>query len=308
MRILFVSSGNSKFGINPIVKNQGVSLKKLHDVDFFVIKGRGTWGYFKNIFKLRSFLKNKNYNVVHAHYSRSAFVATLAGCKPLIVSLMGGDVLGSRFSLNLIRFLSNRYWSKTIVKSEDMKIKSSIKDAEVIPNGVDLNRFKPIPQEECLKKLGWAPDKKHILFAANPGRPEKNYKLASEAFLLLKDPSLEIHSLINVPNDQMPVWLNAADVVLLTSLWEGSPNVIKEALACNRPVVSTNVGDVEQLITDVDGCFIVEPTPDDVAKNIKNVLKEKKDIVADHVVQSLSSKAIAEKITSVYTKSLASET
>ena len=92
MTILFISSGNSG-KISPIVKAQADSLiKKGVAIDFFLIKGKGLTGYLKSIFILRKFIKKNNYDLYHAHYSLSAFVATLAGCKPLVVSLMGSDV------------------------------------------------------------------------------------------------------------------------------------------------------------------------------------------------------------------------
>ena len=93
MKILFVSSGNSQNGISPIIKNQGESIVKAGiELEYFLIKGKGIKGYFKSIFTLRKHLKNNTYDIVHVHYSLSAIVASLAGAKPLIVSLMGSDV------------------------------------------------------------------------------------------------------------------------------------------------------------------------------------------------------------------------
>lgn len=275
MKVLFISSGNSFEGISPIVLNQGESLKETGiQVDYFTIQGKGAWGYIKNIPLIRKQLNN-NYSLIHAHYSLSAFAATLAGAKPLIASLMGSDLrLSFGFRL-LISFFSSYFWKATVVKSNEMKEKLRISNLEVIPNGVDTNKFLPIDKTLCQKELKWESDKIHILFAANPDRPEKNFKLTKDAFdIISKDqPNMDLHFLKNVPNSQMPKYLNAADVVVLSSLWEGSPNVIKEAMACNRPLVCTKVGDVEWLFGDCVGHFIASNNYNDFGLKLKMAIE-----------------------------------
>ena len=103
--------------------------------------------------------------------------------------------------------------------------------------------FKPITIEDARKQVGLKEDKLYVLFGSNPDRPEKNYQLAKEGVNLLEK-EVELVFLKNVNHKDVPHWLNAVDVVVLSSLWEGSPNVIKEAMACNKPIVSTKVGDV----------------------------------------------------------------
>ena len=271
MKILFVCSGNSINGISPIIKNQGLSLENEGiDITYFTIIGKGLIGYLKNVKRLKDFINKNKYDIIHAHYSMSAFVASLAGSKPLVVSLMGSDVKSDKF-YKIFIYLFNKYsWSKTIVKSEDMKMSLGIKGIQVIPNGVDLVKFKPLDQIECKKKLKWNCNKKQILFASNPNRYEKNYPLAKNSFALLDDINYELKVLENIANDLMPLYFNAADLVILTSLWEGSPNVIKEAMACNRPILSTNVGDVSNLLSNVEGCNIIEVNTQDIADKIKN--------------------------------------
>jgi teichuronic acid biosynthesis glycosyltransferase TuaC len=270
MKVLFVCSGNSIYRISPIIKNQGLSLQNEGvNITYFSIIGKGLIGYLKNIKVLKDFIKKNNFDYIHAHYSMSAFVASLAGSNPLIVSLMGSDVKSDKI-FKIFIYLFNRFaWSKIIVKSEDMKMSLGIKETQVIPNGVDLDKFKPLDQLECKKKLKWNCNKKQILFASNPNRDEKNYPLAKNAFTLLDDVNYELKVLEDIPNNQMPLHLNAADLVLLTSFWEGSPNVIKEAMACNRPILSTNVGDVSTLLSNVKGCNILDANSQDIADKIK---------------------------------------
>lgn len=132
MKVLFVSSGNSEFGISPIIKNQGESLKQNGiDLYYFTIKGKGIKGYLKNIPILKKYLKNHNYDIIHAHYSLSAIVATLSGAKPLVVSLMGSDIYGNvnidgkRKFYSYINILSAKllhpFVNKIIVKSKNLE-------------------------------------------------------------------------------------------------------------------------------------------------------------------------------------------
>ena len=121
MKVLFISSGNSKLGISPIIKNQGESLRKAGvDVSYYLIKGKGFRGYLKSIKPLKNFIKQNKVDIVHAHYSMSAFVGSLAGVKPLVVSLMGSDVQGGYLSKLLIKIFYKLSWKTAIVKSVRM--------------------------------------------------------------------------------------------------------------------------------------------------------------------------------------------
>jgi len=310
MKILFISSGNSKEGISPIVKRQGESLiKQGLEIQFFTIIGKGFNGYLGNLKRLKDSIKEICPDIIHAHYSLSAYLATLARAKPLVVSLMGSDVKSSRLARIVTYVLSMIYWRHIIVKSEDMQKNMKIASLTVIPNGVDMDIFTPLDKMDSQNKIGWDINKQHILFAANPSRPEKNYILANEAFILLNDKQAELHSLSSVPNGQVPIWINAADVVILTSLWEGSPNVIKEAMACNRPIVATNVGDIAWLFGDTEGCYLTLFDPKDVAEKIQHALQFSRSKGKTNGRQriealGLDSVTIANKIIDVYKKTI----
>lgn len=309
MKVLFVSSGNSG-KISPIIKNQGESLvKEGVDVGYFTIKGKGVLGYLKNIVPLKKFLKEDRCDVVHAHYSLSAFVTSLAGVKNLCVSLMGTDLKLSKCYKNIIKlFAFIFHWKCIIVKSKDMYDDLGIKNAIIIPNGVDTERFRPLDKVECQKRLKWDSNIKHILFTSNPDRPEKNFQLALDSVNLIKDYDVELHFMKNVPNEETPIWYNAADVVLLTSLWEGSPNAIKEAMACNRPIVSTNVGDVKWIIGDTEGCYITAFNKEECSKKIikeainNNITKGETNGRQRIIDLGLSSDTVAKNIIKIYDK------
>lgn len=267
IRVLFISSGrNGKIGC--VVKNQGESLKDRGiNVDYFLIKP-GFWGYLTAIHKLRIKYNLGQYDLVHAHYSLCGFVAGLAGCKPLVVSLMGSDIYTSGFSRTLIRLFIRHKWTETIVKTKQMKELIGIDSIHIIPNGVDIERFRPISKEIARQHIGYKEDKKLIVFIAVKNREEKNLDLAMDTIKHLNDNSVDFKHIYDVPNSEVPYYLNAADVLLLTSKREGSVNVVKEALACNCPLVATNVGDISWVLGDLEGCYITTYDPCDVANKI----------------------------------------
>ncbi len=313
MKVLFISSGNSKAGISPIIKNQGESLKKQGiELEYFTIKGKGIKGYLKNVKPLRQYLKQNSFDIVHAHYSLVAFVAIIAGAKPIVVSFMGDDVLGSQRSdgtytqsgkfLIIISKLVYKLSSFSIVKSREMQ--KVFPKAEVIPNGVDFNKYLPFAKEHECRKIGIINNFNYVLFPANPVRSEKNYDLFNNAISLIKEDDIKTLSYDNTPNELTPYYYNASSVVVLTSHHEGSPNVIKEAMACNIPIVSTDVGDVREVIGKTEGCYITSFGPKDVADKIKKALAFGKRTTGREDIRHLESSMVAKKIIDIYKKVL----
>lgn len=279
MKILFIASGNHG-APSPVVQNQGDALvSEGVIVDYFMIKGKGIKGYLRNVKPLRQYLKERKYDAIHAHYSLSAFIASLAGIKSLVVSLMGSDVKAAGWYKFIIRLFAWLFhWKAIIVKSADMYRSLGIKRAIVIPNGVNMDRFQPMDKTECQLRLGWqtANTISHILFPAASSRPEKDYPLAEAATKLAiinHQSEIVLHPFDNTPNTETPYWYNAADVVLMTSKWEGSPNVIKEAMACSRPIVAVNVGDIAERTSGVEGCYVAQSRePQELASLIEKAL------------------------------------
>lgn len=311
MKILFVSSGNAKNGISSLIYNQGLSLIQDNvSVDFFTIKGKGIKSYVKNIFLLRNHLKLNHYDIVHSHYSLSSFVAALAMAKPLFVSLMGSDVKSNKIYHPIIYFFHYFFWSVTIVKSEDMKKSIKINKLHIIPNGVNVNKFRELNKKECQEKLKWSNNKKHILFGADPLRIEKNFTLAQKALTILDNKlNYELHYLKDISFEDVLLYINASDVLLITSFYEGSPNIIKEAMACNCPIVTTNVGDVEWVIDNTKGCFITTYNPNDIAQKLIKVLNsDKRTDGRKRIIDlGLDSISIAKKLISIYNETLNKE-
>jgi len=301
LKILFVCSGNSECGLSPIVKSQGESLTSngIH-VDYYAIQGKGFLGYFKNIFQLNKFLKNNHYDIIHSHFFLSSIVASLASSNKQVASLMGSDVYTSS-TWNFFIKLFHKRWDATVVKSEIMKEILELGDVFVIPNGVDLDKFYPIDKQAAMENLGWS-NMKYILFASGTERPEKNFGLAQQAVKLLNDEEIELVTLKDITHELIVNYLNSANLLLMTSKYEGSPNIIKEAMACNCPIVSTDVGDVKEIIGNTAGCFITSFDPNDVAEKIKSALVfDKRTKGRERIIElGLNSNTVAKRIINIY--------
>ena len=136
MNVLYVSSGNSEFGITPIIKNQGESLKSYGvSVTYYTLKGRGLLGYIRNIKPFRDYLKFNRFDIIHAHFSFTAFIVSLAKAKPLVVSLMGWNI-ETWYLKALIKLFNIFYWMLHCQNQQDERY-SNVKDIKVIPNGVN---------------------------------------------------------------------------------------------------------------------------------------------------------------------------
>lgn len=304
MRVLFVCSGNKKDGQpGVVVNNQAKSLiENGVEVDFYLITGKGVKGYLKAVKPLLKTLRRNKYSVVHSHFSLSAFVTSFAlirmGNKSIkhVVSLMGSDALLKGWKRTLTRYFNSKKWSETIVKSESMAKDLNLKHYNVIPNGVNTNIIKPSKDRSSVKG---------VLFAADPNRESKNFELAKKAFELIQDKSIELKVIYNAPHSDVVKAINQSECVLLTSKWEGSPNIIKEAMACNRPIVATKVGDVPWLLKDLDGCYLVDHDPKEVATKIIDAVNfnaSKSATKGRERIQELelSSDQVAKNIISLY--------
>jgi len=215
---------------------------------------------------------------------------------------MRSDTYQSKHMKSTIKYFANYKWSKTIVKSEDMKIRLGLNNAIILPNGVDIELFRPLDKKECRNKLEWEWDKKYILFASNPARPEKNFVLAKQTIENLNNDKIELKVVYDVDHKLMPIYLNAADVFLLTSKWEGSPNIVKEAMACNIPIVATEVGDIKYLFGNIEGYYYTDPDPNKLVEYINFVLNNDiKPTGRQRIIDlNLDYDSFAEKLISIY--------
>src|SRR5437764_12996600 len=174
--------------------------------------------------------------------------------------------------------------------------------ANVIPSGLDLNLFRLIPRDEARRHLGLPPDKRFVLFVGNPAEPRKRYGLAREAVEILnRSLPVELRVAWGSPHTDVPFLMNACDALVFTSLQEGSPNTVKEALACNLPVVSVPVGDVAQRIGGVAGCELCpDEKPESIAAALERVLRRGIRAAGRAAVQDLDERRLAQQVIDVY--------
>lgn len=265
MKVIFVASGNKTGGqISPFVKSQYESLQAAGlDMRLLPVNGHGAWAYLKAAWKLRKMVRKEKPDVIHAHYSVCGHVAVLATLgmihRPkIMVSILGSFPKRNR-KWRLVRFCIRHVWDKTLVKSKRTMSQLGI-ELPIVPNGVNLENFHPMDHEQARKAVGFAKDKKYVIWCSHPTRPEKNWALAQAGVLELVNEGLnvELVAVYDKKPSEVATYMNAADCLLLTSWSEGSPNVIKEAMACNCPIVTTDVGDVNERLENLEGCYVAK--------------------------------------------------
>ncbi|MFK7734815.1 MAG: glycosyltransferase [Pirellulaceae bacterium] len=226
-------------------------------------------------------------DVIHAHFGYCGWLAYLATRlmrkrPPIVMSFMGDDLLGtpyneggdqewfSRVMVRCNQWLAQRL-NKVIVKSREMAGVIADAHCTVVPNGVDVSRFSPVEQAAAREQLGLDSQVVYILFPGDANNPRKGFALASEAVQLAAEQlghSIEILKLWGVRPDEVPLYMSACDVMTMTSLIEGSPNVVKEALAVDMAIVSVPVGDVHEILEGIEGCFCVSRNAHELAEAI----------------------------------------
>jgi glycosyltransferase involved in cell wall biosynthesis len=194
--------------------------------------------------RLRRLLREESFDLVHAHYGLAGWCAKLAGAAPLMVTFHGTDVRH-----HVVGPMSRRLaWRADLVAAVSRALFSpeqgrpglpAVPGSAVIPCGPDLDRFHPIPRERARAELGLDPAGRYALFPANPARPEKRADRAEE---LAGAAGADLLTGGAIEPDRMPLWINAANAVIVTSDNEGFGMTCVETLACDVPVLSTRVG------------------------------------------------------------------
>jgi teichuronic acid biosynthesis glycosyltransferase TuaC len=257
-------------------------------------------------------------DLVHVMYGgvMAEQVTKHRGVPPTVVTFHGSDLLGenlsgfarkviSHYGVRCSRKAARRANGIIVVARHLLKALGGGIDqskVQVIPCGIDLDRFKPLDQRRCRERLGWHPNDFHVLFATSEGDPVKRPELARAAVSLLdaKLGRVKFHILSGTPNKEVPYWLNAADVLLLTSKHEGSPTIIKEALACGLPIVSVPVGDVPERIDGIGGCHLAQPELQDLARKLELVYECRQRLGCGTKLHELSSQTIAARLEQFY--------
>ena len=238
------------------------------------------------------------YDLVHAHYGLTAPMALAQVRTPVVLSLWGSDLYGpvgpvSRACASLC--------DEVVVMSEDMAVTLD-RDCRVIPDGVDLEKFRPKPRDEARAAVGWRDDEYNVLFPYLPEREVKNYPRARRivnAVNGLVDRPVRLRTVHGVDHDVVPDYMNAADALLLTSRSEGSPNSVKEALACNTPVVAVDVGDVAERLAGV-APSLVSDDDEELIEGLRTILESDAEPNGREAAREVSVERTADRILEVY--------
>jgi glycosyltransferase involved in cell wall biosynthesis len=315
---LWPTDDNPAYG--GFVEAQMQSLRPLGvDFDVLFINGRRSrWNYLRAIPEMRRRLRANHYDLIHAHFGLSGWVARCQLRAPVVVSFMGDDVLG-RFKrsgritlygrlLQASSFVLARLVRAAIVKSAGMRAKLRFPPAFVIPNGVDLDLFRPIDPGEARRLLRLDSQRKFVLYPYNPTEERKRFDLIEAAVARAREevPELEILHAQGVPASRMPLYMNAADVFVLASLAEGSPNTVKEAMATDLPVITVDVGDARDLIGSTEGCYLVPRDAEAIAAKLIEVSRKGTRSRGRDSIARLSIENVARQVVEAYSQALVS--
>ena len=300
---MFPTDGNPTSGVQ--VKLQTESLKRQGiDIDILFMNVRDSrlkLNYIKGAWYVFWRTLLNRYDVIHSHFGLSGLVARFQFMAPIVVSFTGGDVMHPY--VGKVSRLVSKIVDASIVKSEQMKKFLGNNDAYVIPNGVDLSLFRPMPLDEARECLGLDQGKKYILFVGDKHGKVKRFDIIKRAFNIVKENyegAVDLMTIYRRPQDEIPLYMNACNVLILTSNWEGSPNCIKEAMACNLPIVTADVGDVREVINDTKNCYICEREPSDIANGLLKVLRSNGRTDGREKIKHLSHANVTRNIIGVY--------
>lgn len=311
MNVLYITNnyptnGNSIFGI--FVKEQIESVEPLGitaDVVFVNGRERGKLEYGRAWSRLRRKIRANDHDLVHCHHAFSAALLLLAGVprrQPLVVSYQNDpEREGGLLLYGIIRRAFNRIILKNCSKCFDEA------KCTYLPNGVDMKRFRPIERGTARDELSLLRDKKYVLFMDSyKRRRQKRIDRYEKVIQILRSEygmkEVEPIVLTETKRELIPLYMNAANLHLITSDFEGSPNSVKECMACNVPVVSTNVGNVQDLIGDVDGCAVVDSFDCHViAKHVVEVLRGERVAGREAIVRKgLDRETVALRLKQLY--------
>lgn len=317
MRLLLLTAiypqpGRPDFG--SFVRTQALALKDAGlDVDVLVIKGSNRkLMYATAAAQLRRRLSTDPPDLVHAHYSYVGAVARMQRRVPIVVTYHGSDILGSvsrrgrtQPHSHLITAggrLLGELVDAVVVQTAEMAARFRRSDVHVIPHEVDFRTFQPTGRAEARAELGLDPDRHYALFAASPENTVKNFRLAERSVQAARQwlPDLELLVLEHEPQPRLALYMSACDVLAFSSWREGSPNVVKQAMACNMPIVATDVGDVRSVIGGTAGCSVVAFEVEPFARALAQQARRIRRTDGRRAIGHLSTELVAGQLLGVY--------
>ena len=314
MRILIVSRYKEKYPSRqaPFVTEQGEAIRAIgHEVEFFLLKGN----YVKQYFALRKKIKEWKPDIIHAHYGLTAIVAELQCKVPVVTTFHNGET--HHWYVNLMSSLFSKLAKHVIYVAPHIREKVYFKaqNYSIIPCGVSLNDCFLMDKAEVRKELEWELDKKYILFGGAFHDLRKNAPLLKEAVASLQREDIIVEEMWKRTRRECMLMMNAADVFALPTKNEGSPQALKEAMACNCPIVATDVADIKYMLSDMPGHYVLankngtpadwggdEHSAGELAELLKEALNFKGRTQGRERIQKIgyTNEQIARKIVEIY--------
>lgn len=300
MKVLIVANGKYQNELPSHVVEQIEALEREGvQIETFGIIKSGLFGYFLESFRLRRIIRECHPDIIHAHYGLSGLCANLQRRVPVVTTYHGSDIHSGGWILQLSRITMRLSVYNIFVGIKLLDISGYKGENEmVLPCGIDLTAVKSIPREEAMKQ---SPFKEpFVLFAGSYDRPVKNAKLAKEA--MEKVPGVDLIEMDGYNRDEVTNLMNATSCLLMTSFNEGSPMVIKEAMACGTPIVTVDVGDAKNVIGDTPGCYIADYDVDDIATKVRKAMDFKGKTTGRNRIEELglSNEYIAKRLIQLY--------
>src|SRR5215218_10985305 len=255
MRALVVTNmypTSARPALGRFVQDQVEALRRLDgiEVELFAFPP-GLRSYPRAARELRRRHRGERFDVVHAHFGLTAWPALALRAAPHVVTFHGTDLAhprSGRLSRAVLRFVDLAATVSASLARERIPGAGVQRRVAVLPCGVDLERFRPLPRAEARARLGLDPDAPCLLFPADPARAEKRFDRARAVA-----GDVRLLTLGDVHPDEVPLWINAANAVLVPSEREGFGLAVLEALACDVPVLATPVGIAPLALDGVDG-------------------------------------------------------
>ena len=260
----------------------------------------------------------RGFDVLHAHYGLVGLVARFQRKVPLVVTFHGDDLLGtvnargrttvpSRVIRSAVKRLA-RHAQGVIVQNAHMAdVLGNAPNVHVVPHEVDLDLFRPTEACAARAALGLDPHERYVLFAANPEIAVKRYPLAEAAVEVarIKHPRTTLLVVHAETQERLALYMSAADALIFPSFQEGSPNIVKQAMACNLPIVSTDVGDVREVVGGTAGCHVVAANAATLGAALTKVLATRQRTDGRRAVEHLRCDLVAHRVLKVYEAAVA---
>ena len=304
MKILVVASYN-KGRFAPFILEQASALENVGcEIDYYGLQGKGLKGYLNNLPSLRRKIKTFRPDIIHAHYGLSGLFANLQRQVPVVVTYHGSDINDPKVLPFSKMAMQLSAWN-IFVSHRTLGIVHPNRDYSLLPCGIDLCDLQLTEKAEARQKMGLDVSKRYVLFAGAFDNAVKNAPLAKETIAVLHDEDVELIELKGYSREEVTLLMCASDAFLMTSFTEGSPQVIKEAMACGCPIVSVDVGDVKERIEGVEGCYVTTTRePEHLAQCLELAVRfEGKTKGRDKIIaDKLDNRLLADRLLGIYGK------